>query len=206
MGALVLVDVPEGRSRWWREGDMIDELHEEMEASMQKSVEALQKDLKRIRTGRASLALLDGIMVDYYGSATPINQLATLSIPEPRQIIIQPWDSQAVADIEKALLKSELGLTPMNDGKIIRIVLPTLTAERRKELVKVVKKMGEEFKVQVRNHRRDANDMLKEMKKDKDITEDEQHKAQEQVQKTTDSFVSKIDSVMAEKEEEIMEI
>lgn len=185
---------------------MIDELHEEMKASMQKSVEALQKDLKRIRTGRASLALLDGIMVDYYGAPTPINQLATLSIPEPRQIIIQPWDSQAVQDIEKALLKSELGLTPMNDGKIIRIVLPPLTAERRKELVKVVKKMGEEFKVQIRNHRRDANDMLKEMKKDKEISEDEQHKAQDQVQKTTDSFVTKIDGVMAEKEEEIMEI
>ncbi|MDQ7784271.1 MAG: ribosome recycling factor [Desulfomonilaceae bacterium] len=185
---------------------MIDELHEEMKASMAKSVEALQKDLKRIRTGRASLALLDGLMVDYYGSATPINQLATLSIPEPRQIVIQPWDSQAVPDIEKALLKSELGLTPMNDGKIIRIVLPPLTAERRKELVKIVKKMGEEFKVQVRNHRRDANDMLKEMKKDKEISEDEQRKAQEQVQKTTDGFVVDIDNVVAEKEAEIMEI
>ncbi len=185
---------------------MIDELHQELKASMEKSVEALQKDLKRIRTGRASLALLDGIMVDYYGSPTPINQLATLSIPEPRQIVIQPWDSQAVPDIEKALLRSELGLTPMNDGKIIRIVLPPLTAERRKELVKVVKKMGEEFKVQVRNHRRDANDMLKEMKKDKEISEDEQHKAQDQVQKTTDGFVSKIDDVVAEKEAEIMEI
>ncbi len=185
---------------------MIDELHEEMKASMEKSVEALQKDLKRIRTGRASLALLDGIMVDYYGSPTPINQLATLSIPEPRQIVIQPWDTQAVPDIEKALLKSELGLTPMNDGKIVRIVLPPLTAERRKELVKVVKKMGEEFKVQVRNHRRDANDMLKEMKKDKEISEDEQRKGQELVQKTTDGFVAKIDSVVAEKEAEIMEI
>lgn len=185
---------------------MIDDLHEEMKASMEKSVEALQKDLKRIRTGRASLALLDGIMVDYYGSATPINQLATLSIPEPRQIVIQPWDSQAVPDIEKALLKSELGLTPMNDGKIVRISLPPLTAERRKELVKVVKKMGEEFKVQIRNHRRDANEMLKEMKKEKAISEDEQRKGQELVQKTTDGFVAKVDAVVAEKEAEIMEI
>jgi len=185
---------------------MIDGLHEETKASMEKSVEALQKDLKRIRTGRASLALLDGIMVDYYGSATPINQLATLSIPEPRQIVIQPWDSQAVPDIEKALLKSELGLTPMNDGKIVRIALPPLTAERRKELVKVVKKMGEEYKVQIRNHRRDANDMLKEMKKDKDISEDEQRKGQELIQKTTDGFVAKVDAVVAEKEAEIMEI
>ena len=154
---------------------MIDELHEEMKASMDKSTESLQKDLRRIRTGRASLALLDGITADYYGSSTPINQLATLSIPEPRQIVIQPWDSHAIPDIEKAILKSELGLTPMNDGKLIRIMLPPLTAERRKELVKVVKKMGEEFKVQIRNHRRDTNEMLKDMKKDKDISEDDMH-------------------------------
>jgi ribosome recycling factor len=185
---------------------MIDELHEEMKASMDKSTESLQKDLRRIRTGRASLALLDGITADYYGSSTPINQLATLSIPEPRQIVIQPWDSHAIPDIEKAILKSELGLTPMNDGKLIRIMLPPLTAERRKELVKVVKKMGEEFKVQIRNHRRDTNEMLKDMKKDKDISEDDMHKAQERVQKTTDSAISKIDSVVAEKEAEIMEV
>jgi len=185
---------------------MIDELHEEMKASMDKSTESLQKDLRRIRTGRASLALLDGITADYYGSSTPINQLATLSIPEPRQIVIQPWDSHAIPDIEKAILKSELGLTPMNDGKLIRIMLPPLTAERRKELVKVVKKMGEEFKVQIRNHRRDTNEMLKDMKKDKDISEDDMHKAHERVQKTTDGAISKIDSVVAEKEAEIMEV
>jgi ribosome recycling factor len=185
---------------------MIDELHDEMEASMEKSVEALQRDLKRIRTGRASLALLDGIMVDYYGSPTPINQLATLSIPEARQIVIQPWDSQAVPDIEKAILKSELGLTPMNDGKLIRIVLPTLTEERRRELVKVVKRMGEDFKVQIRNHRRDANEMLKEMKKEKEIGEDEMRKGQERVQKTTDDNISKVDAIVNEKEKEIMEI
>lgn len=185
---------------------MIDEVHSELKASMDKSVEILQKDLKRIRTGRASLALLDGIMVNYYGSATPINQLATLSIPEPRQIVIQPWDSQAVPDIEKAILKSELGLTPMNDGKVVRINLPPLTAERRKELVKLVRKMGEEFKVQVRNHRRDANELYKEMKKDKEISEDDLHKAQEKVQKTTDEYISKVDGVISQKEAEIMEI
>lgn len=185
---------------------MIDELQRETKADMDKSVEALQKDLKRIRTGRASLALLDGIMADYYGSSTPINQLATLSIPEPRQIVIQPWDSKAIPDIEKAILKSELGLTPMNDGKLIRIVLPPLTAERRKELVKIVKKMGEEFKVQIRNHRRDANEMLKDLKKDKNISEDELHKAQDQVQKTTDSSIAKVDSIVDEKEAEIMEV
>jgi len=185
---------------------MIDDLHKEMKDGMEKSVEALQKDLKRIRTGRASLALLDGLMVDYYGSPTPINQLATLSIPEARQIVIQPWDSGAFTDIEKAILKSELGLTPTNDGKVIRINLPPLTAERRKELVKVVKKMSEEYKVQIRNHRRDANEMLKEMKKEKQISEDDMHKAQERVQKTTDDLIAKVDSVVSGKEAEIMEI
>lgn len=188
------------------ETTMIDDLHDEMESSMEKSVEALQRDLKRIRTGRASLALLDGIMVDYYGSPTPINQLATLSIPEARQIVIQPWDSQAVPEIEKAILKSELGLTPMNDGKLIRIVLPTLTEERRRELVKVVKRMGEDFKIQIRNHRRDANEMLKEMKKEKEIGEDEMRKGQDRVQKTTDDYISKVDEIVNEKEQEIMEI
>jgi ribosome recycling factor len=185
---------------------MIDDIHKDMKASMEKSIEALQKDLKRIRTGRASLALLDGLMVDYYGTPTPVNQLATLSIPEARQIFIQPWDSQAVPDIEKAILKSELGLTPSNDGKLVRINIPPLTAERRKELVKIVKKMGEEYKVQVRNHRRDANEMLKELKKDKQISEDDLHKAQDRVQKTTDELITRVDKVMSEKESEIMEI
>jgi ribosome recycling factor len=185
---------------------MIDEIQSEMKASMDKSIDILQRDLRRIRTGRASLALLDGIMVDYYGSSTPINQLASLSIPEPRQIVIQPWDSHAIQDIEKAILKSELGLTPSNDGKVIRIVLPPLTAERRKELVKVVKKMAEEFKVQMRNHRRDANDLLKELKKDKTISEDDLHKEQERVQKATDDYIGRVDKIVAEKEQEIMEI
>jgi ribosome recycling factor len=132
--------------------------------------------------------------------------LATLSIPEARQIVIQPWDSHAFTDIEKAILKSELGLTPSNDGKVIRINLPPLTAERRKELVKVVKKMAEEFKVQIRNHRRDANEMLKDMKKEKTISEDDMRKAQERVQKTTDDLIAKVDTVLSAKEEEIMEI
>ena len=185
---------------------MIDDIHADARESMNKSVDALQRDLKRIRTGRASLALLDGIMVDYYDSPTPINQLATLSIPEARQILIQPWDTQALTDIEKAIMKSELGLNPMNDGKIIRIILPPLTEERRKELVKVVKKMAEDFKVQIRNHRRDANDMLKDVKKDKEITEDDMHKGQDLIQKSTDEFVSQVDSIVAEKVKEIMEI
>jgi ribosome recycling factor len=145
-------------------------------------------------------------MVQYYGTATPINQLATLSIPEPRQIVIQPWDQGALGEIERAILKSELGLTPTNDGKVVRIVLPPLTADRRKDLVKLVRKLGEEFKVQVRNHRRDANETLKEMKKEKEISEDDLHKAQELVQKTTDQYIAKMDGIIAEKETEIMEI
>lgn len=185
---------------------MIEEVHSEMKDQSDKAIKVLQRDLKRVRTGRASLALLDGIMVDYYGSLTPINQLATLSIPEARQILIQPWDSQGLAEIEKAILKSELGLTPMNDGKIIRIVLPALTEERRKELVKVVRKMGEDFKVQVRGHRRDANEMLKELKKEKEISEDDMRKGQDLVQKSTDEFVGKVDDIVKEKEVEIMEI
>jgi ribosome recycling factor len=146
------------------------------------------------------------MMVQYYGTATPINQLATLSIPEPRQIVIQPWDQGALGEIERAILKSELGLTPTNDGKVVRIVLPPLTADRRKDLVKLVRKLGEEFKVQVRNHRRDANETLKEMKKEKEISEDDLHKAQELVQKTTDQYIAKMDGIIAEKEAEIMEI
>jgi ribosome recycling factor len=177
-----------------------------MKDSMDKTIDVLNKDLKRIRTGRASLALLDGIMVDYYGSPTPINQLATLSIPEARQILIQPWDNQALGEIEKAILKSELGLNPSNDGKLIRIILPPLTAERRKELVKLVKKMGEEFKVQIRRLRRDANEMLKDLKKEKEITEDDMHRGQEIVQKETDESISKVDKIVEEKEAEIMEI
>jgi ribosome recycling factor len=185
---------------------MLEDVLAEMKLAMDKSIEALKKDLKRIRTGRASLALLDGMTPNYYGTPTPLNQLATLSIPEPRQIAIQPWDSQAVPEIEKAILKSDLGLNPSNDGKVIRVALPPLTSERRKELVKLVKKMGEEFKVQIRNHRRDTNEILKDFKKEKEISEDDLHKAQERVQKTTDDYITKVDSVTTEKESEIMEI
>lgn len=185
---------------------MIDEVLKETKDLMESATEAFRRELRRIRTGRASLALLDGLMVQYYGTATPINQLATLSIPEARQIVIQPWDSNALAEIERAILKSELGLTPSNDGKIVRIVLPPLTSDRRKELAKLVKKMGEEYKVQIRNHRRDANEMLKEMKKEKEISEDDLHKAQELIQKATDQFVAKVDTIITEKEAEIMEI
>ena len=184
---------------------MIDEILSEMRNDMTKSVEALKRDFKRIRTGRASTALLDGIRVEAYDTQMPLDQVATISVPESRLIVIQPWDQTIIGDVEKSILKSELGLTPMNDGKVIRIAIPPLTEERRKELAKLAKKMAEDNKISIRNHRREANDMLKEMKNDKDISEDEMHKALNEVQKVTDEFVVKIDEITAEKEKEIIE-
>ncbi|MBI4524401.1 MAG: ribosome recycling factor [Deltaproteobacteria bacterium] len=178
----------------------------EAEKEMEKSVIAFRKDLAKLRTGRASTALLEGIMVDYYGTLTPLNQLANLSAPEPRLLVIQPYDRGAVGNIEKAVLKTDLGLTPSNDGKLIRIPIPELTGERRKELVKHVKKMAEEFRVSIRNHRRLAIEKLKEIEKKKEITEDDLKHAQERVQKMTDDFISKIDKVLKIKEDEIMEV
>jgi ribosome recycling factor len=184
---------------------MIDDIYQETTDSMHKSVEALRRELKRVRTGRASLSILDGIKVDYYGTLTPLNQMATLAVPESRLITIQPWDVSVIKDIEKALLKSDLGLTPANDGKLIRISIPPLTEERRKELVKVVHKMAEDYKVSVRNARRDANELLKSLKKDGDISEDEAFKSQEKVQKITDEHIERIDECCQEKEKEILE-
>jgi ribosome recycling factor len=158
-----------------------------------------------VRTGRASLSLLDGIRVDYYGTQTQLNQMASLSVPESRLIVIQPWDVSAIKDVEKAILKSDLGLTPSSDGKLIRISIPPLTEERRKELVKVVSKMCEEHKIAARNIRRDANDLLKGFKKDGDISEDDAFKAQDNVQKITDDFIKQIDEIYKEKEKEILE-
>jgi len=185
---------------------MSSEIIMEMADKMEKSLQAFKSELIKIRTGRASLSLLDGIKVDAYGSSMPLNQVGTLTIPESRQIVIQPWDPQVMSGIEKAILKSELGLTPVNDGKVIRINIPQLTEERRKELVKLVKKITEEYRVAVRNHRRDAIDALKKQKKNKEISEDEQFKLQDEAQKETDSYVAKIDEVGAEKESEVMEV
>jgi len=173
---------------------------------MSSAVEALKKEFSSIRTGRASMALLDGIVVDYYGTLTPLQQLASLSIPESRQITIQPWEQRIIPEIEKAILKSDLGLTPMNDGKMIRINIPVLTEERRKQLVKVVRKRAEEAKVAVRNIRRDTNDELKKLEKDKHLSEDDVKKEQEEIQKITDSFIKKIDEIVEHKEKEIMEV
>jgi ribosome recycling factor len=166
----------------------------------------LKADLGKVRTGRASLALFDQIRIDYYGTPTPLQQAATLAVPEPRLITIQPWDTSIIGEIEKAILKSELGLTPMNDGKIIRISIPRLTEERRKELVKVVRKMAEASKVALRNIRRDANEHLKTLEKNKKISQDQLRQWMEKVQITTDKYIEKADGVLSAKEKEILEI
>lgn len=183
---------------------MVEKVYKDTRERMDKAVEALKKDLSRIRTGRASISLLDGIRVQYYGSQLPLNQVASIAVPESRQITVQPWDLKALADIERAILKSELGLTPANDGKIIRIPIPPLTEERRRDLVKVIKKMAEESRVILRNLRRDANEALKDLKKEKTIPEDAFFKAQEEVQKITNQTIEKIDRISEEKEKEIL--
>lgn len=185
---------------------MEQELKRKTTDRMSRTIEALKKDLSSIRTGRASLALLDGIMVNYYDALTPLQQLASLSIPESRQMAIQPWDAKVISEIEKAILKSDLGLTPSNDGKIIRINIPPLTEERRKQLVKMVKKKAEEAKVAVRNIRRDTNEELRKLEKEKHISEDIVKKSVDEMQKLTDSFIARVDEVLANKEKEIMEV
>ena len=184
---------------------MIESIYQETKDNMGKSIDALKNEFNRVRTGRASLTILDGIRVDYYGTLTPLNQMANLSVPESRLITIQPWDISVIKEVEKAILKSDLGLTPSNDGKIIRISIPPLTEERRKELVKVINKISEDHKIAVRNIRRDSNELLKGLKKDGDISEDDAFKAQEQVQKITDEHIKLIDDVNKDKEKEILE-
>jgi ribosome recycling factor len=183
---------------------MKDEVLKEAARKMDKVLEVMARDLSRIRTGRASVALLEGIKVDCYGTSMPISQVASLAAPESRLLTVQPWDPTVLGDIEKAILKSDLGLNPVNDGKLIRLPIPALTTERRKELVKLVKKMGEEAKVALRNIRREANDDFKEMKKEKLLPEDDTHRGQEEVQKVTDDYIKKVDAQAAEKEKEIM--
>lgn len=185
---------------------MSSEVVETMTAKMQKSLEAYRQELSRVRTGRASLSLLDGIKVEAYGSPMPLNQVTTLTIPESRMIVLQPWDMQLIGNIEKAIQKAGLGLNPVNDGKVLRISIPQLTEERRKDLVKQVKKISEEYRVAVRNSRRDAIDTLKKLKNDKEISEDDLFKLQDDAQKETDRHIKKIDVIMAEKEKEVMEV
>ena len=185
---------------------MKDEVIEETRKQMEHAVSAFKHELTRVRTGRASTALLEGLHVNYYGARTPLRQIAGLAAPEPRLLVITPYDKGAMHEIEKAIQTSDLGLTPMNDGKIIRIPIPELTEQRRKELVKHVRKMAEDFRVSVRNHRRDANEMLRELHKEKQITEDDLHSAEAKVQQHTTEYIEKLDKVLAAKEAEIMEV
>jgi ribosome recycling factor len=173
---------------------------------MNVTIEVFKKDISSIRTGRASLALLDGITVDYYGTPTPLNQVATLGVPDPRQITIQPWEQKIIPEIEKAILKSNLGITPTNDGKIIRLNIPPLTEERRKELVKVAKKKAEDARIAIRNIRREINEEIKKAEKEKALSEDDAKKLHDEIQKVTDSFINKIDDILHQKEKEIMEV
>jgi ribosome recycling factor len=184
----------------------VDELIQDARRRMDRSVEATHTEFNSVRTGRASPALLDRVQVDYYGTPTPLKQLATISAPEPRLLSIQPFDPSSVKAIEKAILESDLGLTPSNDGKLIRLPIPQLTEERRKELVKVVRHMAEEGRVAVRNVRRDVIHHLKQLVDDGDIGADEEHRAEDQTQKVTDEHVSKIDDLLKHKEAEIMEV
>ncbi|MGE5453966.1 MAG: ribosome recycling factor [Methylocystaceae bacterium] len=179
---------------------------QDAENKMKKTVELLVKDLSSMRAGRANPAMLDKISVEYYGSPTPINQLASIMVPEPRLLVIQPYDKTSIASIEKAIMKSDLGINPSNDGNVIRIAIPALTEERRKEMVKLVKKRIEEGKVALRNVRRDGNDEIKQAEKDKLISEDDGKKLLDEIQKLTDSYVKDIDRICGAKEKEIMEV
>lgn len=185
---------------------MIKEVEKGMQEKMEKTLGVLKHELSTLKAGRANPSLLDRISVEYYGTATPLNQLANISAPEARVLTITPWDAKAIPVIEKAILKSDLGINPSNDGKMIRLVVPQLTEERRKELVKVIKKLGEDTKVAIRNIRRDANEQLKKLKKDGEITEDGLKKSEEDTQKMTDKFIKEADKAVETKEKEIMEV
>lgn len=185
---------------------MLEELLMETEEKMESAIKALKNDFAALRAGRANTQMLDKIVVEYYGAPTPVNQLANLSVPEPRLLVIQPWDKSSIPLIEKAIMKSDIGITPNSDGSVIRLAVPQLTQERRQDLVKQIKKMAEEIKVRVRNIRRDANDSIKKMEKDKAITEDESKGSHDDVQKLTDKYIAEIEKVLDTKEKEVLEI
>lgn len=185
---------------------MTKDVIKNMGAHMDKTIDALRKEYQKVRTGRASTGLLDEIRVDYYGTPTPINQLATLAVPEPRTITLQPWEAKIIPAMEKAILNANLGLTPSNDGRVIRLNLPPLTEERRKEIVKQLRKLAEDAKVAIRNIRRDTNDELKKLEKEKAITEDDLKRAEKEVQDVTNGHVAKVDEILAHKEKEVMEV
>lgn len=179
-------------------------LMKDMETRMNSAIETLGREFAAVRTGRASTGLLDTVRVDYYGTLTPIPQMASVSVPDPRTLVIQPWEVSQLQAIDKAIMKSDLGLTPVNDGKVIRLVMPTLTEERRKQLAKTVHKIAEESRVAVRNVRREANDKLKAMARDKKVSEDEERRRHDQIQKATDRFIAKVDELLKKKEGEIL--
>jgi ribosome recycling factor len=185
---------------------MIDETMQDAELRMGKAVEALRRELATVRTGRASPALIEHLRIDYYGTPTPLNQLATIAVPDARLLTIQPWDKNALGPIEKSIQKSDLGLNPSNDGNIIRLAIPPLTEDRRKDMVKTVHKKVEDGRVSIRNVRRDAHEMLRELLHEKEISEDEEHRAQEQLQKVTDRFIAEAEQVGQEKERELLEV
>lgn len=185
---------------------MVKDIEKGMQEKMEKTLNVLKHELATLKAGRANPSLLDRITVEYYGTVTPLNQLANIAAPEPRVLTITPWDAKAIPTIEKAILKSDLGINPSNDGKMIRLAVPQLTEERRKDLVKVIKKLGEDAKVAIRNIRRDANDNLKKLKKDGEITEDALKKSEEDTQKMTDKCIKEADGLLAVKEKEIMEV
>lgn len=182
---------------------MIEQIKKQAEEKMGKAVQVLRKDLLTLRAGRANPAVLDKVLVSYYGSEMPINQVANISTPDPRSLVIEPWDKSILSDIEKAITKSDLGFNPVNDGKLIRINIPPLTEERREELIKVSRKMGEEAKVAIRNIRRDANDELKKAEKSGEVPEDLSRRGQEEIQKLTDCYIKEVDQTIAAKEKEI---
>lgn len=185
---------------------MILDVHKDMEEKMDKTIESCKIEMSSVRAGRANPSLLDRLSIDYYGAQTPLSQVANISAPEPRMIVVQPWDANVLADIEKSITQSDLGINPSNDGKVIRLSIPQLTEERRIDLSKQVKGIGENSKVAIRNQRRDANDTIKKMHKANELTEDEVKQAEDKVQTITDKFVSQIDKLVEEKEKEIMEV
>lgn len=185
---------------------MYNDVIKKTRIGMDKAIESFKKDVSKVRTGRASITLLDDVMVDYYGTPTALNQVATLSVPESRLITVQPWEKKLLPDIEKAIFKSDIGLTPSSDGQIIRLVIPPMTEERRKEMGKMVRKMGEDAKVSARGARRDGNDSMKKLEKNKEISEDDLKRGEKEIQDLTDSYVVKIDELVANKEKEIMAI
>jgi ribosome recycling factor len=185
---------------------VMDDLINDLEKKMINAVEVLKKEFQKVRTGRANPAILDNVSVDYYGNPTPINQVGNVSVPDPQMITISPWEKKMLGDIEKAIQKANLGLTPQNDGNIIRLPIPPLTGERRKEMVKQVKKIGENAKIPIRNVRRDGNDQLKKKEKSKEISQDEQKQHMDSVQEVTDKYIKIVDDLMGEKEKELMEV